>query len=41
MDNIKMDLIERIEREREGGMVWTGSIWLGIGTSGRLLWTRE
>jgi hypothetical protein len=21
-------------------MVWTGSIWLRIGTSGRLLWTR-
>jgi hypothetical protein len=27
IDNIKMDL-------RQDGMVWTGSIWLGIGTSG-------
>jgi hypothetical protein len=30
MDNIKMDI-------RENGMVWTGSIWLRIGTSGGLL----
>jgi hypothetical protein len=30
-DNIKMDL-----REIDG-MVWTGSIWLRIGTSGGLL----
>jgi hypothetical protein len=30
MDNIKIDL-------REIGMVWTGSIWLRIGTSGGLL----
>jgi hypothetical protein len=29
VDNIKMDL-----RERQDGMVWTGSIWLRIGTSG-------
>jgi hypothetical protein len=29
-DNIKVDL-------REYGMVWTGLIWLKIGTSGRLL----
>jgi hypothetical protein len=32
VDNIKMVL-----REREDGMVWTGSIWLRIGTSGGLL----
>jgi hypothetical protein len=31
VDNIKIDL-----REIDG-MVWTGSIWLGIGTSGGLL----
>jgi hypothetical protein len=31
-NNIKMDL-----REREGGMVWIGLIWLRIGTSGELL----
>jgi hypothetical protein len=31
VDNIKMDL-----REREDGMVWTGSSWLRIGTSGGL-----
>jgi hypothetical protein len=32
-DNIKTDL-----REREwGGMVWTGFIWVSIGTSGGLL----
>jgi hypothetical protein len=30
VDNIKMDL-------REDGVVWTGSIWLRIGTSGGLL----
>jgi hypothetical protein len=30
VDNIKMGL-------REDGMVWTGSIWLRIGTSGGLL----
>jgi hypothetical protein len=30
VDNIKIDL-------RENGMVWTGSIWLKIGTSGGLL----
>jgi hypothetical protein len=30
VDNIQIDL-------RENGMVWTGSIWLRIGTSGRLL----
>jgi hypothetical protein len=30
LDTIKMDL-------RENGMVWTGSIWLRIGTSGGLL----
>jgi hypothetical protein len=30
VDNIKMDL-------REIGMVWTGSIWLRIKTSGGLL----
>jgi hypothetical protein len=29
-DNIKMDI-------REDGMLWTGSIWLRIGTSGGLL----
>jgi hypothetical protein len=33
--NIKMDL-----REREGVVVWTGLIWLRIGTSGGLLRTR-
>jgi hypothetical protein len=32
VDNIKIDL-----REREDGMVWTGSIWLRIGTSGGFL----
>jgi hypothetical protein len=32
MDNIKMDL-----REIRWGMVWTGSNWLRIGTSGGLL----
>jgi hypothetical protein len=31
-DNIKMDL-----RERQDGVVWTGLIWLRIGTSGGLL----
>jgi hypothetical protein len=31
VDNIKMDLREI------GWMVWTGSIWLRIGTSGGLL----
>jgi hypothetical protein len=31
VDNIKMDL------ERWDKMVWTGSIWLRIGTSGGLL----
>jgi hypothetical protein len=30
VDNIKIDL-------RDIGMVWTGSIWLRIGTSGELL----
>jgi hypothetical protein len=30
VDNIKMD-------HRQDGMVWTGSIWLRIGTSGGLL----
>jgi hypothetical protein len=30
VDNIKID-------HREDGMVWTGSIWLRIGTSGGLL----
>jgi hypothetical protein len=30
VNNIKMDL-------RENGMVWTGLIWLRIGTSGGLL----
>jgi hypothetical protein len=33
MDNIKMDLIEI----GWDGMVWTGSNWLRIGTSGGLL----
>jgi hypothetical protein len=32
MENIEIDL-----REREDGMVWTGPIWLRIGTSGGLL----
>jgi hypothetical protein len=32
VDNIKPDL-----REREVGVVWTGSIWFRIGTSGGLL----
>jgi hypothetical protein len=32
VDNIKTDV-----REREDGVVWTGLIWFGIGTSGRLL----
>jgi hypothetical protein len=31
-DNFRMD-----EREREDGVVWTGLIWLRIGTSGGLL----
>jgi hypothetical protein len=31
VDSIKIDL------EREDGMVWTGSIWLRIGTSGGAL----
>jgi hypothetical protein len=26
-------------REREDGVVWTGSMWLRIGSSGGLLWT--
>jgi hypothetical protein len=26
--------------ERYDGMVWSGLIWLRIGASGRLLWTR-
>jgi hypothetical protein len=30
VDNIKMDL-------RENGVVWTGSMWIGIRTSGGLL----
>jgi hypothetical protein len=30
VDNIKMDL-------RKSGMVWTGSIWFRIGSSGGLL----
>jgi hypothetical protein len=30
MDNIKMDL-------RDDGVIWTGFIWLRIGTSGGLL----
>jgi hypothetical protein len=30
VDNIKLEL-------RQDGMVWTGSIWLRIGTSGGLL----
>jgi hypothetical protein len=34
VDNIKMDLRER---ERENGMICTGSICLRIGTSGGLL----
>jgi hypothetical protein len=33
VDNIKIDL------ERQEGMVWTGSIWLMIETSGGLLRT--
>jgi hypothetical protein len=33
VDNIKMDLREM----GWDGMVWTGSIWLRIGTSGRFL----
>jgi hypothetical protein len=33
VDTIKMDLTE-IELY---GMIWTGSIWLRMGTSGRLL----
>jgi hypothetical protein len=32
VDNIRMDL-----EEREDGMVWTGMVWLRIGTSGELL----
>jgi hypothetical protein len=32
VDNIKMDLTQRQDR-----MVWTGSKWLRIGTSGGLL----
>jgi hypothetical protein len=32
VDNIKMYL-----REREDGVVWTGSMWLRIGSSGGLL----
>jgi hypothetical protein len=35
VDNIKMDL-----RKIGCGMVWIGSIWLRIGTSEGLLWTR-
>jgi hypothetical protein len=31
VDNIKMDI------ERQDGIVWTGSMWLWIGTSGGLL----
>jgi len=33
-DNIKMDL------QKVGCGVWTGSIWLRIGTGGGLLWKR-
>jgi hypothetical protein len=33
VDNIKMDL-------RLAGVVWTGFIWLRIGTNGGLLWTQ-
>jgi hypothetical protein len=36
VDNIKMDL-----KEREYGVVWTGLIWLRIGTSEGLLCTRQ
>jgi hypothetical protein len=32
VDNIKMDFIERYD-----GVIWTGLIWLRIGTSGGLL----
>jgi hypothetical protein len=31
-----VDNIQIHQREREDGMVWTGSIWLMIGTSGGL-----
>jgi hypothetical protein len=34
VDNIKMDLGER---EREVRVVWTGLVWLRIGTGGELL----
>jgi hypothetical protein len=44
VDNIKIDLreiewdgVDRIDLEREDGMLWTGSIWLRIGSSGGLL----
>jgi hypothetical protein len=44
VENIKIDLreiewdgVDRIDLEREDGMLWTGSIWLRIGTSGGLL----
>jgi hypothetical protein len=29
--------VDKIKIEREDGMVWTGSMWLRIGTSGGLL----
>jgi hypothetical protein len=32
VDNVEID-----PREREDGVIWTGSIWLRIGTSGGLL----
>jgi hypothetical protein len=32
VDNIKIDL-----KERYNGMIWTGPIWLRMGTSGGLL----
>jgi hypothetical protein len=35
VDNVKIDVKKRLD-----GMVWTGSIWLRIGTSEGLLWRR-
>jgi hypothetical protein len=34
LDNIRMDLVEM------GWVMWTGLVWLRIGTGGELLWIR-
>jgi hypothetical protein len=32
VDNIRMDLVDLVD-----GVMWTGLVWLGIGTGGELL----